>query len=383
MRSRCSKSLTADEERWNAAEKLRANNRSTFSVIDDGEDTDLDVPLAQPINPRILFDDPTYEGLVRYLEFSQPSIGLISDEGGKVVGGYSMSPQNQVATAAAYSSLWDGRDINKIRAGSSSISLANRRMSLHLSMQPKIAETLFANEQIRDQGILSRVLVVQPDSLKGTRFLVEDEHHFNKVRRADEALACFKNRLKALLEIKPNVSKHDPQELAPRTLTLEKEARAHLIDFYNVVERLQLEGEVYSKISGFAGKAAEQAARIAGNLALFENPNATSVALSQMEVATVLMQFYLGEAVRIFDTGNVSSQVQEAQMLKNWLLTKWTEPLVDLTAINKFGPGSLRSTPAVKNLITMLEEYKWLVRVDERVRIKDRWSKRAYRINGR
>ncbi len=350
--------------------------RASINLIDNEDIALVDVPLTQPISPKISFDDMTYEGLVRHLEFGQPSIGLSSDEGGKIVGGYSMSAQNQLAFAAALSNIWDGKEINKVRAGSGSINLAGRRMSLHLSIQPTVAQRLFANDELRDQGILSRVLVAMPESLKGTRLLREDAR-----QNAKDALKRFGENIVALLMKRPDVSKDSPQELTPRTLQLGAMARKQLVDFYNLVESLQSEGGIYANISGFAGKAAEQVARIAGNVALFEDHEAQAINSKHMAIGITLMEFYLAEAVRIFDTGHVSQNLLDAEDLRKWLCGHYVDDLVDVSEISKRGPRRLRSSEKIKVLMGILEEYGHLRKADEvPVSINGRKSRKAYRI---
>jgi hypothetical protein len=371
------KKLALFEERQISKDWGRAGR----NVIDDESSALVDVPCTQPISPKISFDDMTYEGLVRHLEFGQPSIGLSSDEGGKIVGGYSMSAQNQLAFAAALSNLWDGKDINKVRAGVGATNLAGRRMSLHLSIQPLVAQRLFTNDELRDQGILSRVLVAMPESLKGTRFLSEDEEALRERQLAKEVMGMFGERIVALLEKLPAVAKDNRLELTPRTLQLEATARMRLVDFYNLVETQQSEGCLYANISGFAGKAAEQVARIAGNIALFEDPEAQLISLEQLAIGITLMEFYLAEAVRIFDTGHVSQNLLDAEDLRKWLCDRYADDFVDVSEISKRGPRRLRSSEKIKVLMRILEEYGHLKQSGGVVvSINGRNSRKAYRI---
>lgn len=292
-----------------------------------------------------------------------------------------MSAQNQLAFAAALSNIWDGKEINKVRAGSGSINLAGRRMSLHLSIQPTVAQRLFANDELRDQGILSRVLVAMPESLKGTRLLREDAESLRARQNAKDALKRFGENIVSLLMKRPDVSKDNPQELTPRTLQLGAMARKQLVDFYNLVESQQSEGGIYANISGFAGKAAEQVARIAGNVALFEDHEAQAINSKHMAIGITLMEFYLAEAVRIFDTGHVSQNLLDAEDLRKWLCGHYVDDLVDVSEISKRGPRRLRSSEKIKVLMGILEEYGHLRKADEvPVSINGRKSRKAYRI---
>lgn len=88
-----------------------------------------------------------------------------------------------------------------------------------------IVERLFANEVLRYQGILSRVLVAMLQSLKGTRFLREDEDSLRHRQNAKEVLERYQDKLTALLLRMPSLSNDSPQELKPPFLPLEQAAR--------------------------------------------------------------------------------------------------------------------------------------------------------------
>ena len=278
---------------------------------------------------------------------------------------YDPSVQRRIDNAL--SNLWDGKDINKVRAGVGATNIAGRRMSLHLSIQPLVAQRLFTNDELSDQGILSRVLVAMPESLKSTRFLSEDEEALRERQIAKEVMGMFGERIVALLEKRPAVSKDYPQELTPRTLQLEAAARMRLVDFYNLGETQQLEGCLYANISGFAGKAAEQVARIAGNIALFEDPEAQLISLEQLAIGITLMEFYLAEAVRIFDTGHVSQNLLDAEDLRKWLCDRYADDFVDVSETSKRGPRRLRSPKRsrflcgfLKNMVILSSPAVWL-----------------------
>lgn len=364
-------------------EEHRSSNgrcRVDDMVIETEDHVLTEIPRTQPISPKIVFDDMTYEGLVQHLRFGQPSISLASDEGGKIVGGHAMSSGNDLAFAAAFSNLWDGKDINKVRSGTGSINLPGRRLALHMSIQPLVAQRLFANNELRDQGILSRVLVAMPDSLKGTRFLREDEETLSARHRAKESLNKFGEKIVGLLSRQPAVSKYDPLELTPRTLMLEATTRTRLVNFYNAVEAQQIDGGLYEKVSGFAGKAAEQAARIAGNLAMFENPDTESIGPDHMAVAISLMGFYLDEAVRIFDTGHVPQHILEAADLWNWICNHYHGEFIDPSCIANRAPQQFRTTEKAKEMIRILVEHGYLEKSEEKRTICGRVSRMAYRI---
>ena len=48
-----------------------------------------------PLPPMLTCPEPTYEGLCKYLQSGQPSIGVFSSEGGQFIGGHGMSDDKQ------------------------------------------------------------------------------------------------------------------------------------------------------------------------------------------------------------------------------------------------------------------------------------------------
>ena len=75
-------------------------------------------------------------------------------------------------------------------------------------------------------------------------------------------------------------------ELEPRPLPLSPEARKLWIEFADSVERQLGPSGDLQPISGFAAKLPEHAARIAGVLSMFENPDASLIDAAALEVAS-------------------------------------------------------------------------------------------------
>ena len=135
---------------------------------------DLGPPPQPPLAPHMLFSDPTIEGVMRHFEDGQPSVAVFSDEGGQMFGGHAMNSDNRLKTGAAFSKLWDGASVNRARASASATTYYGRRVSFHVMLQPRIAEVVLADPVLRDQGLLSRTLIVMPDSRIGFRTIPED-----------------------------------------------------------------------------------------------------------------------------------------------------------------------------------------------------------------
>lgn len=98
-----------------------------------------------PLFPNLLISEPTAEGMFKLFSGGQPSLGLFSDEGGLLIGGHAMQKETRLRTIATLSKLWDGRPLDRVRAGDGASVLYDRRLSLHLMMQPMVASELFTD----------------------------------------------------------------------------------------------------------------------------------------------------------------------------------------------------------------------------------------------
>lgn len=159
-------------------------------------------------------------------------------------------------------------------------------------LQDGVAESVFANETLRDQGFLPRCLIAQPQTRIGQRFITESEEDALNCAAAKDELDSFHDLINTLLSQPPS-TKSNPRELAPRTLKLSPRARSSLIDFANEVERQQGRDGDLAHITGFASKAAEQAARIAGVFTLLIESSSSVVNQPVMLGAIHSMTWYL------------------------------------------------------------------------------------------
>lgn len=311
---------------------------------------DLGPPPQAPLSPVILCEEPTYEGLVKLLADGQPSIGIFSDEGGRFVGGYGMNQDNFLKTAAGISGLWDGKTVDRVRAGDGSVKLYGRRVSSHLMMQPVVATKLLSNPMLLEQGLLSRCLVTFPNSNMGQRTYVSGNiAEFPEIRRYAGRLADILCREKPLESGKRN-------ELAPRQIELSADAKRRWLEFQAETETQLPEGGTYEAIRGFANKAPEHAVRLAGVLALVENIHCELINTMHIENGITLMRFYLDEAVRLLGSLTMSPEITLAQKLLDWLHAR-KAPTIKLQEVYQLGPRGVRTSGTAKAMMQILSDH--------------------------
>ncbi len=317
----------------------------------------LGPPPDIPLVPVLVTDDVTYEGIVKLLERGWPSIGLFADEGGKLVGGHAMNPDNALKSAAGLSSFWDGRDVARLRSGDGATLLQGRRVAVHWMIQPKVAQILFGNEILQGQGFLSRCLPTWPESTAGTRLYAEQD------LSKDQRIQRYENTLMGILDTPLPLAEGTQNVLQPRCLGLAPDAKRAWIEFHNHVEQ-QLANELVA-IRGFGNKTAEHAARIAGVLGMVEDPAARVIGIDPMQRGIELAQYYLGEVLRVHDAGAVTPEIQHAERVLEWMrenLDKATGPASSYTLRNlcQFGPLP-RAKKDVEKTLRILEEHNLVV----------------------
>ncbi|QLA16372.1 DUF3987 domain-containing protein [Desulfolutivibrio sulfoxidireducens] len=328
-----------------------------------------DAPLA----PVILTEDPTYEGLTKLLAVGQPSMGLFSDEGGRMIGGYGMSPENQLKTAAGLSGLWDGKPLDRVRALDGASKIYGRRVSMHLMAQPRVAELFLGNGLLDEQGLLARCLTVFPASTAGTRLY----------READLAQSApmrrYGARLLDILETPLPLADGERNELDPPRLKLAPDAKASWIRFHNYIEAHLGDGGAFAPIRAFANKAPEHAARLAGILTLVDDIRAKEIPLAKLVAGIELAKHYLAEALRLYHSGATDPDIELAERLLGWIQAQG-RPHIWMTLIYQIGPNAIRDAKTAKRIIRVLEDHHWLEAIGGGMEIDGQFRRNVWRV---
>ena len=305
----------------------------------------------EPPEPKLqalTVGNATVEGAARLLK-GQSSVGVFSAEGGEVLGGHSMRDSNRMAAMAFFLKAWGGESLNIMRGGAGFTSLLGRRVSMSIMVQPLLLGQLLSDPLADGQGFLARCLISQPATLAGHRpYLGENP--------ADHpAVQAYAQRMAQLLDTRPELWEGgDGYELKPRGLTLNPDARALWIAFYNAIEAEQANGKELADARPFASKAAEQAARIAGVVTLFNDPGALEVGEAAMDGAIQVMDFYLNEHLRLMGTGKQQQTDKRLRTLLEWM--QGQDAIVTTRHIAQKAPRAVRNlkTQGVQALLDEL-----------------------------
>jgi len=319
-----------------------------------------DAPV-KPLAPLLTMSDLTLDGLTKTWANAHPALGVFTSEGGTFTAGHGMSEENRLRTAAALSEVWDGKPLKRIRALDGVTILCGRRLSMHIMIQPDAASGFLSSRVLRDQGLLSRILVAAPESIAGTRFYRENE------ASDDAAIAAFGARVCCILEAPAPLADNAPNELAPHSVPLSTGAGAIWRDFFNHVESQSGIAGGLSAIRDFASKAAEHAARLAGVLTIFGNLDAVEIAAPAMENAAMLMNWYLGEAERLQSASRLDPRLLRASALLEWLKGRDNQDF-SFRDVLRFGPNAVRTKEVAEDSLGILGAHHWVIETSKRPR---------------
>lgn len=322
---------------------------------------------SKPPCPQIVFEDVTFDGLVKQLIHSQPTIGLFSGEGARVVFGHSMKSEQRLRTVAGFSQFWDGSLIDRIRVSEGVHHITGKRLTMHVQLQPGMARKFLTDACTLDQGLLSRFLIVWPNSRIGRR-------EYTGLDPADAPeIKAFHERVRQLLE-RPATGK--PRLLGP---PLDGEAQTEWIAFYDEIERSLGEGGKYAQLRHYANKAAENAARIACVIQIFENPDAQSIEPWAMRGGIAVAKHCLREIDR-FAGRNCDANAEAAQKILDWIVKSGLRTITSVD-LGRRAPKECRQKPVWSSAMRILEEHHFVRRSKYGVSAKNQSGQTVLRKN--
>jgi Protein of unknown function (DUF3987) len=324
-----------------------------------------------PLEPILTCDEPTFEGLAKVFSKGRASLGIFSAEGGQFVGGHGMSDEAKMRTAAGLSKLWDGAMIKRVRSGDGNLILPGKRLSLHLMVQPIVADALFRDPLLQGQGLLSRLLTSVPDSTSGTRLWKDPEPE------SDTALKRYGARILSIFKRPAPTKKRN--EVDPRELPLSEEATGRWIIFADHVEERLAPGAEFNEIRGLGNKLGEHAVRIADVLSLVENLNAAEISAGHLEAGMTLAEYYASEADRLLGAARVRSEIKIARRLLDWLLREWDEGVISLPDIyQRLRP--IDDAETARKYVAILKRHGWLEKIPAGAKVAGQRRREAWRI---
>jgi hypothetical protein len=349
-----------------------------------GELKDFEPEPTPPCEGLMLCEEPTLEGLEQLLERGQPSAGIFSDEGGRLVGGHAMNADNALKTACGLSNLWDGKPMTKVRKGEGSKVHYGRRLSLHLMIQPVVLTQLLNNDTLMGQGILSRCLFSAPAPLAGTRkYLEVDLSRDRTILDFYELINRLQDRPYPKNGSGENKIFCPGDALSPKPVGFEEGAKKRWVEFHDETDRKMKEDGEYYPIKPFASKAAEQVSRIAAIFAFsetsFVSDKELRIDLQQLDRAIELVDYYLSEALRILSRSSSDPNTHLATLTLEWIKRSRSDQIFSIADVYQRGPSQIRGAKKAKAIMKILQEHNHVIEVPDAI-IDGKKTRSAWRL---
>ena len=307
-----------------------------------------------PLAPVIRAKEPNLEGLLNLLQIGRGSIGIFTSEGGQFLGGHGMAQEAKTRTVTGLSELWDSGSAQRVRARET-LFLNGCRVGISLAAQPRVASALLGDELAKDQGFVGRFLITMPDSRIGLREIRGTDP------LSDPRLAEFHNLCRRCLNAGLPLREGSRNQLEPPILPLAPEAAVLWRRFAQSVEDGCAAGGPWVPVRSGALKMAENVARVAAILTVFQEPEITrpsritgadrtlegAVTAETMAAAIAVGTFYLQEALRLTGHAILDPETRAQNDLAEWLAEKHKPgDLVAPSILQKMAPSHLRTSAA-------------------------------------
>jgi len=240
-------------------------------------------------------------------------------------------------------------------------------------IQPEISTQLLGDQLLLKQGLLSRFLVAYPNSTIGKR-------PYKSINLNQQpGMKLYFTSLSHILEQPLPLAENTRNELDPRELTLEPDAKDLWVQFHNHIEGLLKDSRQLSPIKGLAAKGAEHCVRLAGILAILDDLQTTIVRKQHVEATITLTEYYLGEGLRLFNLSHDNPDLILAEKLLTWTQAPGASP-VYLQRVYQYGPNQIRDQATARKIIRILVDHGCLVPIPGGQEIDGAHRKEAWEV---
>ena len=338
------------------------------------EESDLDAlarEAPQPVVvPRLLYTDETPEALAHALATGWPSAGVLSAEGGTVLGGHGMGQETILRYLGLLNVMWEGGDFLVDRRSKPSFHLRQRRLTFGLMVQPDAMRGFMdrAGTLPRGTGFMARFLIAWPATTQGMR-------RFRAAPAAMPAVEDYQRCITALLDTPLSTDAHGG--LLPAVLDFSAEARDAWVRVHDRIELGLAAGGGFEAVRDVAAKAAENVARLAALFHVLEHGPVGAIGIDHVLGAEEVVCWHLHEARRLLAALDTPPALAVAIRLDNWLRNEARvsgESWIPTTRIYQYGPACVRDSRELKAALATLTERG-------RARLETRGRRRYVAVN--
>lgn len=358
LRGEAGLTIAAAIERRKAAEKrievlrTRSANEETLEareqILQEIDQLAAALPSVPP-KPTLIVSDRTPEKLEMDLAEQGGAVLMASEEAGtlfEIAGGrYSRDGGTQLDTLLK---AYDGGEIDTGRVSRENVSCSAPALSIIVTPQPIVLETLRERPEFHHRGFLPRFAWACPQSLVGYR------PHDGATRPDQAVRAAYAQCVTRILAL-PRCA---PDEV-PR-LRIEKDTLARWIAYNNRLEREMREDGWLSSIREWASKHAGRVARIAGSfhLVLHGGLGDCCVAPATMDAAIAVGTYLEAHALAAYDQMRADSRVEGARKVLAWVHRQQERTFTARAALTAL--RGVRTMMELEPMLALLIEYGYL-----------------------
>lgn len=308
----------------------------------------------RPVDLKFIYEDATSEALFYGLYNSSPTAGLISSEGGGILGGRAfndLSKQN---------AIWSGDSITVDRKTADSFDLVGARLTVSIMAQESAVRDYLerCGEKARGSGLWARFLVCHPQTTQGSRLVLNATQSW-------EHKESFSKRLVELMIENVKFVEADGNE--KKLIQFSSEAVERWVQIANEIELEIKPGGRFFEAGDHASKLADNIARVAALFHCFEEFQG-DISLETLNDAIRVCFWYSDEFLRLF-VPPPQEQV-DALLLNEWLnrIRERGERFVRKNHVLQYCPGSIRKKDRLGRALEVLEGYGFVsMLVDGRI----------------
>lgn len=266
-----------------------------------------------PTKKQLWTTDITPETLGDKLAENQETMAVISDEGGifdLMAGRYS----NGIPNLDVFLQGHAGSSIRVNRKNQKAVTLHAPALTMGLSPQPAVIESLASKPGFRGRGLLARFLYAVPPSQLGHRLLETEPV-------ALEIVKGYEDVIYSLLD--HPVNQDDRGIHIPKQVRISPDAYELWLDFSKEVEHGMKEDGLFGHLTDWAGKLPGAVARISGNLHLakYAGTDSFSSVVDEviMEKAIRIGRALSERALATFSLMGGDPTIEGARIVLNWI----------------------------------------------------------------
>ncbi len=254
----------------------------------------IPLPLTEPIAKRYLVDDLIVKTLAPLLEQQPQGLTLCCDELAGWFGGFNQYRSGRGSDVERWLSIH--------RAGPITVDRKTDHQCRHIpracisvtgGIQPKVMSRVASNPELRDNGLLARLLVAMPP---------RRPKQWSEADVSEESDAVYRHIVERLLSLDFGADEHGNP--VPIALPLSPEAKEKFVRFFNAHNREQsLLGDdlsaAWSKLEAYAARLALLIQLVRWAAEGYTPATTSAVDEQSMDAAIVLVKWFANEAKRV------------------------------------------------------------------------------------